>query len=126
MSENNFTTTTQTLRGGCVPITSAFLDLVTILQLSRKVFLSEDSLAASLGKNGKNDALQRCRDLFFKTHAEYVDAIGLHRNEITYESLVNLDIPDFILSMEFSALEKTFFFDPWAFQGKGGIYQFKQ
>lgn len=109
------------LHQGDVPITGAFLSLVKILQSSRSRFIAESNLANDLDRPHPAHWLERCRDLFFNEFAEQFKQAGLLLNEITFSSLMDLNVDHEVRNTVIADLPTTFVFNPWMGQGKGGI-----
>lgn len=112
------------LSDDCVPVTSAFLALVSILHASRTIFINEKILAEAIGDPVPDDYMTRCEHVLNKVHGKAAGKIGLSLNKITFKSLMHLTVPEECYKMDYDSLQKTFYFDPWAFQGRGGILRF--
>ncbi len=104
-----------------VPVTRAFLSLVHILHASRARFVAESSLAEDLGLPAPRDYMERCKDVFTNEFGDQFTAAGLSLNEITFRSLMNLELDVELLRTKFTDLPLLFAFNPWLHQGKGGI-----
>lgn len=100
-----------------VPVTAALLSLVGALHGAKQMFLNETTLAEHIGTELPDDYWKRCRALFYGVYAENVKAIGLHANEITFETLMRMKVPPEVMATDFAELPKTFAFNPWL----GGI-----
>ena len=108
--------------GTSVPVTAGFLSLVTALQSSRAVFLSESALAEDLGLPAPQSSWERVQRYFSNDLTEPLRALGLTQNLITLEALLDLKISPEIMQTDFALLPQRYAFDPWLHQGRGGIY----
>lgn len=104
-----------------VAVTGAFLSLALAIHHAKNLYIREGQMAEDLGLEKPEDWHSRCEVLFMKTYAAQADAIGLNRNKITLEALINLRIPEQCMTTDTSKLPAMFFFDPWLSMGRGGI-----
>lgn len=104
-----------------VPVTNAFVSLVYAIQAARTMYINETHLAEELGFAKPEDYFVRCQKLFYVTYVGHVKAIGLRLNEITFRSILDLKLPEEVLTANVEDLPNKFVFDPWLGQGKGGI-----
>lgn len=109
-----------------VPVTSVFLNLVKLLHGSRTRFLAETHIAEDLGLPAPKDYWERCNDLFFNEFGAQFKAAGLSLNEITFRSLMHLELDVEVMRTKFSDLPLLFAFNPWLHMGKGGIKRVEQ
>jgi hypothetical protein len=104
-----------------VPVTAPFLSFVAAFQAAKTKYLNEGLMANELGLPEPDSWRDRCETLFMQTYAAQADALGLSRNQVTFQALLDLTIPEEAMSMDFTELPKHFVFDPWLGMGRGGI-----
>lgn len=104
-----------------VPVTGPMLSLIKALHSARTLFIHESAMAEELGMEKPQDWGTRCNDLFFKTYAKQIEAMGLRLNRQTYDALMRVQVPEDAWSTVFDELPRLYSFDPWAGQGYGGI-----
>ena len=104
-----------------VPVSIALLALITALHSARTMFINESRLAEKLGGPAMIDYWKRCEGMFFDRYAHEVDAIGLQRNQQTFEAIMRVQIPEEMNRMTDQELAKRFVFDPWLGMGYGGF-----
>lgn len=102
---------TQNIETDDVPVTSAFLSLVHILHNSRGRFIAESSLAEDLGLPATKDYWARCKEVFSKEFGEQFKAAGLMLNEITFRSLMHLELDDEVMRTNLTDLPHRFAFN---------------
>lgn len=103
-----------------VVVTGAFLGFAKAMRYAKMKYLHEGMMAKDLGLEEPESWRDRCETLF-STYAPQADEIGLKRNAITLQALLDLEIPDECMRMESIKLPTTFLFDPWLGMGRGGI-----
>lgn len=108
-----------------VPMTPALLSFLHMMQSAKEMFLSERMVTEALDLPDPGDYASRFETLFYTTHAAMADKLGLKRNAITKEAIMWLELDPELGRMSRAELQE-FVFNPWAYQGRGGIYRKKQ
>lgn len=104
-----------------LPLTIELLSLISAVQSARLVFINEDCLQRYCNLPSKLSFDKRLRDLFFNSYAAFCVAIGLSQSEQVYRAICSAEITDDMCNMAPDELKKTYVFDAWMGQGRGGI-----
>ena len=105
-----------------VQMSLALLTFFLMMRDAKQLFIHERMVAEELNLPEPGDHVSRCSTMFYQTHAEMATRLGLKLNAITFEGIMWLNIDPALSRMEAEALQE-FVFNPWAGQGRGGIYK---
>lgn len=96
-----------------IPVTVAMLCLISAIQHHAKAYINESIVSRELNLPEPESYLDRCKKLFTGQYAESAKAIGLPLNNITFKTILSVQLTDDMNMMEPNALKSEFIFNPW-------------
>lgn len=95
-----------------VPVTGAFLSFVRAMHAARTLYNHEAVMAQALQVSPPRDPMLRCESLFTHAYALYCELIGLKRNRITFDAIMNMVLPDELNASAQDPLLSDYLFSP--------------
>lgn len=96
-----------------VPASGALISLVQVLRNAAVMFRSESIMAREMALPAPPDYFARCEALFYSTYAHVAQRAGITLNRVTFEAMLNAEMPDAVLHVAYMDLPKQWIFNPY-------------